>query len=281
MEGHGLKGHFLGIEGNEKSAIVLIPVPFDKTSTYGKGSDKGPAALIEASRNLETYDIDTDSEVYHKGILTDLSVIAKTSQSLQNQLYTRVKGWLQKGKFVGVIGGEHAISQAPIRAHAEREKELTILQLDAHADLYPEYEGNPYSHASVMARVLEFPNVKIVSVGIRSLAKEELKLLKKTRSFFAKDLKGEWIPQVLKALKGPVYITFDLDAFDSSIMPSTGTPEPGGLQWNDAIELLQAVAKKCKVVGFDVVELCPISSNRAPDYLSAKLVYKLLSEVIQ
>ena len=279
MQGHGIKGHFLGIVGNEASEIVIIPVPFDKTSTYGTGSDKGPAALIEASRNLETYDIDTGQEVYHKGILTDAPVLATTSQGLQNQLYKRVNQWLDKGKFVVVLGGEHAISLAPIRAHAEREKGLTILQLDAHADLYSEYENNPYSHASVMARVLELPNIQIVSVGIRSLAKEELKPLKKTISFLGKDLNGDWIAQVMRVLKGAVYITFDLDVFDSSLMPSTGTPEPGGLQWNEAIQLLQAVIKKCRVVGFDVVELCPVPENRAPDYLSAKLVYKLLSEV--
>lgn len=280
MHGQGIKGHFLGIKGKKSAEIVIIPVPFDKTSTYQKGSDKGPAALIEASRNLELYDIETASEVYLKGIFTDEPVEASSSEELQEKLYQRSKKWLQTGKYVVVLGGEHAISAAPIRAQAEKHGKLTVLQLDAHADLYPSYENNPWSHASVMSRVLEIPEVEnIVSVGVRSLAKEEMKLLKKTYCFFAHKLKGRWIEEILDVIKGPVYLTFDLDVFDSGIMPSTGTPEPGGLQWYNALELVRKVSEKCPIVGFDVVELLPIPGNKAPDYLAAKLVYKLLSYV--
>lgn len=280
MEGHGLKGHFLGTKGKKKSPFVLLPVPFDRTSTYQKGSDKGPAALIEASRNLETYDIETQSEAYMQGILTDKSLTAANEESLQQRLYERVYGWLEKGKYVAVVGGEHAVSTASIRAHAELKGPLTVLQFDAHADLYPSYENNPWSHASAMARVLEIPGVKgIVSVGIRSLSQEELFLIPKTTCFFAKDLKGDWGKKVLRKLQGPLYITFDLDAFDCSLMPSTGTPEPGGLQWNETVAFLAEVFAKCLVVGFDVVELCPIAGFKAPDYVAAKLVYKLLSMV--
>lgn len=280
MHGHGVKGHFGGIKGEKSAEIVLIPVPFELTSTYQKGSKKGPDALIEASRNLELYDIETDSEIYLKGIFTDVPVLASSSEELQKKLYERVKSWIELRKYVVVVGGEHAISTASIRAFAEKKGPLTVLQLDAHADLYPKYEEDPWSHASVMARVMEIPQVKkIVSVGIRSLAKEEQELLKKTDCFFAHHLQGDWMNEVLKKLEGPIYLTFDFDVFDSSLMPSTGTPEPGGLQWNEALTFLRKVSDKCFIVGFDLVELCPNPHNKAPDFLAAKLLYKLLSYV--
>lgn len=281
-QGHGIAGRYAGLPdpyGNEEFAkVVIVPVPFDKTSTYQKGSDRGPDALIEASRNLELYDIETDSEVYLKGIYTDHPVHAETSEEMLRMAYDRTKGWLQKDKLVVTVGGEHSISYAPIKAHAELYGSLTVLQLDAHADLQPAYEENPWSHASVMARVKEIPEVsKIVSVGIRSMGVEELPLVDRPHTFFAHLLEGPWIDRVLKKLTGPVYITFDLDVFDSSLMPSTGTPEPGGLTWNQSMGLLKRVIQEKHVVGFDVVELCPHPSNLAPDYLSAKLIYKLLS----
>jgi agmatinase len=159
---------------------------------------------------------------------------------------------------------------------------LTVLQLDAHADLQPAYENNPWSHASVMARVKEIPEViNCVAVGIRSMSVEELPFLDRSRVFYAHALEEGWVDRVLQALTGPVYITFDLDVFDSSLMPSTGTPEPGGLSWNQALNLLKRVFEKKHVVGFDVVELCPIPNQWAPDYAAAKLVYKMLSYQFQ
>ncbi|MFC2049493.1 agmatinase [Chlamydiota bacterium] len=283
-EGHGMEGRFGGLPdpygAEESSQIVILPVPFDLTTTYCKGSDKGPAALIEASRNMELYDIETNSEVYFKGIFTASAIHEKTSEKMLEKTYSTVKGYLAQGKFVVTVGGEHAISYAPIRAYAERFAGLTVLQFDAHADLQPAYEGNLWSHASVMARVKELKNVvKIVSVGIRSMSTEELPLLDRPNTFFAHelDLGGEWMQSVLKQLSGPIYISFDLDAFDSSLMPSTGTPEPGGLSWNQATQLLRKVMSEKNVVGFDVVELCPRKGDHAPDYLAAKLIYKLLS----
>lgn len=281
-QGHGEAGRYAGLPdpyGSEAfSKIVILPVPFDKTTTYQKGSDLGPEAMIEASRNLELYDIETNSTVYLKGIFTETDHHFDTSQEMLKGVYDKTKALLYKDKFVVMVGGEHAISYAPIKAYAEHYGSLTVLQFDAHADLQPAYEGDPWSHASVMARVKEIPQVKkIVSVGIRSMSEEELPLLDRPNTFFSHDLKGDWIKEVLSRLEGPIYITFDLDAFDSSLMPSTGTPEPGGLFWNQAMDLLRPVFLEKKVVGFDVVELCPNPFNLAPDYLAAKLIYKMLS----
>lgn len=278
-QGHGKKGCFLGtdIYGNvNESEIIILPVPFDKTSTYRKGSNRGPAALIEASRNMELYDIETQYEVYKRGIHVDRPILARSSKKMIDSTYKRTKELLSQGKFVVALGGEHTISYPSILAHAERFGAVTVLQLDAHADLQDAYENNPWSHASVMARVKEIPNVtKIVSVGIRSMSSEELKNEDPENTFYAHELDGDWVQKVLRKLKGKVYITFDLDAFDPSLMPSTGTPEPGGLMWNQTMQLLKAVSDKCDIVGFDVVELLP-DTNPAPDFLAAKLVHKLL-----
>ena len=197
---------------------------------------------------------------------------------MQKELHRRAAEYLAQGKFVATLGGEHSISYAPIKAHAEKFPGLSVLQIDAHADLQEAYEGNPWSHASVMARVREIPQISsITAVGIRSMSEEEAEVVDKKRTFFGHDLdlEGKWIDKVIEQLSDQVYITFDLDGFDSSLMPSTGTPEPGGLSWNQAMALLKMVAEKKKIIGLDVVELCPNSTNIAPDYLAAKLVYKI------
>ena len=283
-QGHGVAGRYAGLPDQfcdlSTSEIVILSVPFDQTSTYQKGSHKGPDALIEASRNMELYDIETESEVYQKGIFTDAAIQGETSELMLALTYQRTKELLDLGKFVMTIGGEHSISYASIRAHAEHEGSLTVLQFDAHSDLQNAYENNPWSHASVMARVKEIPQVtKIVSVGIRSMSSEELTNLDRANTFFAHELdeRGEWMDRLLEKLTGPLYLTFDLDVFDSSLMPSTGTPEPGGLNWNQIMTVLKKVIKQKRVVGCDIVELCPNPYNPAPDYLAAKLVYKILS----
>lgn len=283
-QGHGVEGNYGGLteEFSDllQSRVVILPVPFDLTTTYQHGTQDGPDALIEASRNLELYDIETNSSVYQVGIHTAHAVKGKSSEEMQRELYRRTNEYLSHGKFVVTLGGEHSISYAPIKAHAEKFPGLTVLQIDAHADLQEAYEGNPWSHASVMARVREIPQISsITAVGIRSMSDEEAKATDYKKTFFAHqlDLEGRWIDQVVNQLGNQVYITFDLDGFDSSLMPSTGTPEPGGLFWNQAMALLKRVAEKKKIVGFDVVELCPSSENIAPDYLAAKLVYKILS----
>lgn len=283
-QGHGVAGHYGGLPDEfsslAKSNVVVIPVGFEQTTSYQQGTDKGPAALIEASRNLELYDIETDSEVYLQGIHTAPAVQAKTSQEMLDQLYQRTREYLKQGKFVVALGGEHAISAAPIRAHADHFGKISVLQFDAHADLQDAYEGNPLSHASVMARVKEIPNVtRIVSVGIRSMSSDELKNLDREATYFAHDIHGspDWMDRVLEQLTDQVYITFDLDVFDSSIMPSTGTPEPGGLDWQQVTRLLRRVATSKRVVGLDIVELCPHPELLAPNFLAAKLLYKCLS----
>jgi agmatinase len=283
-QGHGMAGRYAGLPdpyGEEGGAqIVIVPVPFDKTSTYQKGSDRGPDALIEASRNMELYDIETHSEVYLKGIFTAPPIVVDSSLEMLDRVYENVTSYLQKGKYVVVLGGEHSVSFPAIRAASDYFGPLTVLQFDAHADLQMAYENNKWSHASVMARVKELSSVKsIVSVGIRSMSSEELPFVDRSRTFFAHELAqdGVWIDQLLELLEGPVYLTFDLDVFDSSLMPSTGTPEPGGLFWNTATTVLKRVFSEKNVIGFDVVELLPCKHTHAPDYLAAKLVYKLLS----
>lgn len=273
LQGHGVKGHYLGLKTALNSAkIVLLPVPFDGTSTYQKGARHGPAALIEASRNLEFYDAETGAEPYKQGIHTAKAIKANTA-------YETALSLLKKGKFVVGVGGEHSITPALVKAHAEILGPFSVLQLDAHADLIPSYNKDPFNHACAMARVREIKGVShIVSVGIRSMSEAESGLIDVKHTFFAHDLMGTgWIDRVVAKLGERVYITVDLDAFDSSLMPSTGTPEPGGLFWDQTIQLLKKVAEKKEIVGFDVMELCPIKGLKAPDFLAAKLIYKMLS----
>jgi agmatinase len=261
------------------SPIVILPVPFDRTSTWRKGAKKGPGAIIEASRNLELYDIETDSEVYKKGIYTHRGIKALTPERMISKVYREVKQLLNAQKFVVILGGDHTVSIGGIRAFVETWDEICVLHLDAHTDLRDSYEGTKYSHACVMARVKEIiPDT--VSVGIRSTDSTELKNLNRERTFYAEELlcSDAWIERVIEKLKSNVYVTIDLDVFDPGIMPSTGTPEPGGLDWYQVTGLLREVSKSRNIVGFDVVELCP-SENPAPDFLAAKLVYKVLSYV--
>jgi agmatinase len=260
------------------SDIVILPVAYDGTSTWVKGADKGPGAIIEASANMELYDIETDSEVYKRGIFTERLIGGDISTvEMVETVFDNVKYYLGKNKFTIVIGGEHSVNIGSVKAHAEKYNDLTILQLDAHTDLRDEYNGSKYNHACVMARAKE--NCPIVQVGIRSMDISEKDSVDSSRIFFAKDIHDNmgWIQNVIPNLSDNVYITIDLDVFDPSIMPSTGTPEPGGLLWYDVLALLNAVSKKKNIVGFDIVELCPDSGNKAPDFMAAKLIYKLLS----
>lgn len=261
----------------KNSNIVVLPVPFDKTSTWVKGSAKGPRAIIEASKNLELYDIETGSEVYKKGIHTAKNILSSGSEDMVNKVYKRARKLLDDDRYVIVIGGEHTVSLGSIRAHAEFFKDISILHLDAHSDMRDSYKGSRYSHACVMARAKKITD-NIVSVGIRSMDSSELESIDKRNMFYASDIqkKRDWIGRVIKRLSRNVYVTVDLDVFDPSIMSSTGTPEPGGLGWYDVIGLLKRVSSEKNIVGFDIVELCP-SENKAPDFLAAKLVYKLLS----
>ena len=227
---------------------------------------------------MELYDIETDSEVYRKGIFTAESIDGKLlPEDMIEQVRETVQRYIEENKYVVVVGGEHSVSIGSVRAHIANNANITVMQLDAHCDLRNEYKGSKYNHACVMARIKEL--CPIAQVGIRSMDCSEKEALEQSRIVFAKDINKskDWTEKTLTKLSDKVYITIDLDVFDPSIMPSTGTPEPGGLLWYDALRLLKAVFENKDVVGFDVVELCPDQSNKAPDFLAAKLIYKLLS----
>jgi len=261
-----------------KAKIVILPVPYDKTSTWIKGSDKGPKAILEASKVLENYDIETDSQAFKKGIFTEDEIIEKgLPEKMVDKVKNKVLSLIDDKKFVVTIGGEHSVAIGSMQAHAERYKDITILQLDAHADLQQEYHGSKYNHGCVMARVNDLCN--IVQIGIRSMDTKEKKEMNKENVFFAKDIvkDAKWTDKVVSKLSKNVYITIDADVFDPSIMPSTGTPEPGGLGWYEVLRLLKKVIAKKNLVGFDFVELCPKKENKAPDFMAAKLIYKVLS----
>ena len=261
------------------ASIVILPIPFDKTSTWIKGADKGPAALIAASQFLEFYDIETDSEILEKGIFTAKPIRASSSSTMIRKAEKAVTQYLKDNKFVAALGGEHSVSIGVIQSYAEHFKNLSILHLDAHADSRDSYEGSAYNHACVIARAREHTG-NIVSAGIRSMDVSERSGIDRKKMFFAHEIYDSdmWIQKAVRLLSDTVYITIDVDVFDPGIMPSTGTPEPGGLGWYQVLRLLQAVSKAKTVVGFDVVELCP-SNNKAPDFLAAKLVYTLLSYI--
>lgn len=265
---------------SKTAQIVLLPVPYDGTSTWIKGADQGPAAILDVSYNLEFYDIETDSEVFRKGIFTDAPIEGLDApEEVAVVVHKTVGNWLSQGKFPVVLGGEHSVSIGAFRAAAEAFDNLTILQLDAHSDLRPTYEGSACNHACVMARAKEL--CPIVQVGIRSMDIAEKPLMDKERVFFAHQIidrpRSEWIEQVVGMLTENVYLTIDLDAFDPAFVPATGTPEPGGLSWYDAIDLVKAICARKNLIGFDVVELCPHESHWGSSFFAAKLIYKILT----
>lgn len=290
MSESDVNDNFLGIpeefSSYAASKVAILPIPFDGTSTYAKGADSGPRALITASQQIELYDIEAGKEVYRAGIHTLPPVIASTAEEMVRKSAEALTRPLDDGKFCVVLGGEHSVSYSPIKLHCERYPGLSVLQLDAHSDLRAEYHGSPLNHACIMARAQEWSD-NVVSVGIRSQDSSELPRVKREKMWYADDIfldgprsKG-WIDAVVRSLGEKVYITIDLDVFDPSIMPSTGTPEPGGLQWYETLKLLKAVCAAKQVVGFDVVELCPRDGQHAPDFLAARLVYKLIGYCVQ
>jgi agmatinase len=262
----------------QESEIIIVPVPYDETSTWMKGADKGPDAVLEASVNLEFYDIETSSEAHLKGINTVAPVTEKdTPQKLVNAVYERVSLLLSDKKFPVIIGGNHTVSIGAFKAFSEYFENLTILQLDAHADLRQIYEGSEFNHACAMARAREY--APVVQVGIRSMSVEELPLVQNDRICYSHELYYDksLYRKALEKLTDNVYITIDLDVFDPSMMPSTGTPEPGGPEYFELLHFMRDVIRNRNVVGFDVVELCPSAINKSPDFIAAKIIYQLLS----
>jgi agmatinase len=262
----------------DRSEIVLIPVPYDGTSSWQKGADKGFDAFLEASENMELFDIETNSEVYKKGVfIAEIIDENNSPEAMVDQVYKTVKRYIQKNKFVTIFGGEHSISIGTIRAFKDSFKNLTVLHLDAHADLRDSYEGTTCNHACAVYEASKTTN--LIQVGIRSMDISERHNMNTDKVFFAERmmLDDSWQDRAIELMTDQVFITFDVDVFDHSIMPSTGTPEPGGLLWNETIEFLKKVFNKKEVVGFDIVELCPNPTNKAPDFMIAKLYYKMLS----
>ena len=267
----------------DSSKITILPVPYDKTSTWIKGADKGPFAILKASQELELYDIETGYEVYRQGIhtLPSLDVKNLEPEKMVELVQENVLTSLEEDKFVVTVGGEHSVSIGAILAHDKKFKDISILQLDAHADLREEYMGSRYNHACVMARIKDMSPA--VQYGVRSMSIEEKESEKAGNIFFAqKIIKDPALSdKAIDKLNPNVYVTIDLDVFDLSIMPSTGTPQPGGLDWYGVTGLLRALSEKRNIVGFDVVELCPNDTNKAPDVLAAKLIYKFLSYIFK
>ncbi|WGD35262.1 agmatinase [Olleya sp. YS] len=262
----------------EQAKVVLIPVPYDGTSTWQKGADKGPEAFLDASANMELYDIETDTEVYKQGVFLADAVSENTSpEAMVDAVHQATKKYIKKNKFVTIFGGEHSVSIGTIRAFNEMFPSLTVLQLDAHADLRKTYEGSICNHACALYEASQTTN--LIQVGIRSMDAIEKTVMDEEKTYFAHEMAMDdtWMDSAVDQMTDNVFITIDLDAFDPSIMPSTGTPEPGGLLWYETLEFLKQVFEEKNVVGFDIVELCPNKIDKSSDFLAAKLYYKMLS----
>jgi agmatinase len=268
------------------SRAVIFPVPLERTTSYEHGTRNGPAAILAASRNMELYDEELELEP-HKEIgihtLPAIDTADGTLDEVISEIFTAQLGLLEDEKFTVALGGEHSLTPPLVSATAKKYKNLSVLQIDAHADLRDEYQGNPASHACAMRRVVEI--CPAVQVGIRSLSVEEAQAIPRlhTSVYWAKDIARaplkSWIAKVLADLSPNVYLTIDLDGFDPAIVPATGTPEPGGLDWMQVTSLVRAVADHKKIVGMDVVELLPQPGDHASDFLAAKLVYKCLGYI--
>jgi agmatinase len=268
------------------SRAVIFPVPLERTTSYEHGTRNGPAAILAASRNMELYDEELELEPYKEIGIHTLPAIDTADGTLDeviSEIFTAQLGLLEDEKFTVALGGEHSLTPPLVSATAKKYKNLSVLQIDAHADLRDEYQGNPASHACAMRRVVEI--CPAVQVGIRSLSVEEAQAIPRlhTSIYWAKDIARaplkSWIAKVLADLSPNVYLTIDLDGFDPAIVPATGTPEPGGLDWMQVTSLVRAVADHKKIVGMDVVELLPQPGDHASDFLAAKLVYKCLGYI--
>lgn len=266
----------------EGAAVVLLPVPYDGTSTFVKGADKGPQALIDASDSIELYDVEEDISIYRQGIHTAMPIIElATPQQMVRAVCERTRLYLRDHKLVGVLGGEHSVSCGAIQATAEYYDNLSVLQIDAHADLREDYHGSKYNHACVMRRAQAY--ARVVQVGIRSVAEEEQEYIVPENIFYAHKLHDDdlWMQAAIDRLSPNVYLTIDLDGFDPSVIPSTGTPLPGGLTWRQVNKLLTMLVAQRNVVGFDVVELCPNEAEKSSDVAAAVLVYRIIGKILK
>tara|TARA_Y100001935_G_C17280918_1_gene497444 strand:+ start:135 stop:1022 length:888 start_codon:yes stop_codon:yes gene_type:complete len=280
------KQGFLGIDNkfNFREKAIVVPFGLEKTVSYGRGTKNGPREIIKASHQVELYDEELNCEPFKKiGIKTlkPFKINKKINKAI-NQIAEINKKILDKKMFPITLGGEHSITCGCIKPFAKRYKKLTLLHFDAHADLRESYAGEKFSHASAIKRCIDYKNVSVVSFGIRNISVEEIPILKKNQNrikiYWAKDKKKWNLNNFKRQIKNKdVYITFDVDGFDSSIMPATGTPEPGGIFWDEALKIIKIACKNSRVVGADVNELAPIKSFNSYNFLVAKLVYKILS----
>ncbi|MFA7276696.1 MAG: agmatinase [Pseudobdellovibrionaceae bacterium] len=268
----------------EQAKAWIIPFGLEKTVSYGLGTRRGPQMTIHASHEMELFDEELWREPFRDFHVATFYEphIPDDHQAALDLLSSYVREAMNAGKFPMTIGGEHSLTPGAIKPLTEKYPDLTILQFDAHGDLRDEFRGSRISHANAMRRSLDFPGTKLVAVGIRSISRDEIPFWEENHdritTFFAKD-KRKWTPeQIAQAVgKGPVYITFDIDCFDSSLIPATGTPEPGGLFWDETMDILKAVTANAHIVGADVVELAPHDAHHACDFLTAKLIYKILT----
>jgi agmatinase len=288
-----LEKNFLAIEEQysnlESSTVVIVQAPYEHTVSYGGGAELGPAGILESSGYVEFYDDEFDNELcFEIGIATlePINFDGATDQDALDLIYNQNKVLLDMGKFVITLGGEHTISTAPIKAHFEKYPNMSILHFDAHSDLRDSYQDSKYSHASFMARVAEFfPTERITQVGIRAQCIEEANFIKENKvntlyaSAIRRGLHGtDWQQTAVDSLNEEVYITFDVDYFDPSIMPSTGTPEPDGFLYNETLDLFRKLVKSGKkIIGFDCVELAPVEGVTHPDITTSRLIYKMLN----
>jgi len=292
---HFHANNFLGIPpeySSPKSPFVIFPVGYDSTTSYKAGTREGPAAILAASRQVELYDDELGFEPYEVGIYTQpsLEITTKGPKEMLERIYRAVLPLAQKKKQVVMLGGEHSLSFGAVRAYHKLYKNLSVLQIDAHADLRDSYEDSRYNHACVMRRITEL--CPTVGVGVRNYSIEEAKFIKanSSTSLTARKISvvsaysfisGETsIDEILDRLTDTVYLTFDLDGFDPSFMPAVGTPEPGGLGWYETLKLLRFLAERKRVVGFDVMELCPLPGQISSDFIAAKLVYKIIGYLV-
>lgn len=265
----------------EDSRVVILPVPVDRTTSYVPGTRNGPREILQASSHMELWDEEVGADVHTVGIFTlpEMELPFGELQPLMDEIQRVAVEILSRDKFLVTLGGEHSITPPLVAAAAQQYRGLHVLQLDAHADLRDCYMGTPHNHACAMRRSLE--HAPITQVGIRSMSTEEAQAVGtlKTKIFYDVSMRENprWIDAVVESLGDPVYITVDVDAFDPGIMPATGTPEPGGLSWYETLALLQATFRKRRVVACDVVELSPLPGLMAPNFLCAKLVYKMLA----
>jgi len=291
--------NFLGLDEPwshpEFAGVYVLPAPYEYTSSYIIGSDHGPAAIIEASQQVELYDEMLGVEPYREwgGVATaaPLELERKVDQQAVDAIQAYVQPHVKRGRLVITLTGEHTGALGAIRAHAKAYPELCVVQIDAHGDLRQAYQGNPYSHASVMARVVE-DGLPLIQVGIRSISAEEVEFIKRTKAvstFLAETIldpsgpyggqASRWVHDVVKACTGPVYFTFDCDGLDASLIPALGTPEPGGLGWYDVLTLVTALANGPGIVGMDISEIAPIPGFVAPQFAVARLIYRIIGRI--